>query len=52
MSADEHRCPVCREPARPDLNHRILRHRDRAGHICPASGQPYRIVDVAGERIA
>lgn len=48
----DHRCPVCRQAALADLNQRIRRHRDGAGHPCPASGQPYRIVHVAQDRVA
>lgn len=36
-------CPVCRQTAHITPNSTIRRHRDQAGHNCPASGQPWRI---------
>lgn len=37
------KCPVCRTNVAPTRNQQVQAHYDRAGAVCPASGQPIHI---------
>jgi len=48
-----HVCPVCRSKAWPtDSGLHIVRHRDKAGQVCPASGYPIYIAITNIEEVA